>query len=452
MDRYELLRLLGKGSYGRVDLARAKQTGEQVAVKKVKFTDMTLQARLKAQDEVTLLSSLKHTNIVGYKESFQERNSLYIVMEYVDGGDLEKRISQRGISHFTEQEVLSTFVQVLLPLAYLHEKHVLHRDLKPQNIFLTSFGIVKLGDFGVAKSLTSTADLAKTVIGTPYYLAPEIWNSKPYGPAADVWSLGAVLYELCTLKKPYEGQSSVELWQAVMRGVHRPIPDFYSRDLKVLVDGMLSLNSEYRPTAEQIKNLPFVRKAIENLIANNRNIMQTKPPPKSPRTGTRKRLLINLPLERPAVKEPPALKTMVETIDDVPEKPEMEFEDDFISDDDENDPFQLLDDVTITLEQSVAPTRTAATWKYIPADPRSGTVDPPSFLLGDSNATNTYKIESLRVELEAELGDEKLCELYRNLQNEADPQCRQFVREFEQQNLRAVRNVRNLIYLEETFT
>jgi NIMA (never in mitosis gene a)-related kinase len=444
MERYDLVKLLGKGSYGRVDLARVRATGEQVAVKKVKFANMTPQARVKAQDEVKLLASLTHANIVGYKESFQERSSLYIVMEYVDGGDLEKRISQRGSSHFQEQEVLFTFVQILLALAYMHERHVMHRDLKPQNIFLTTFGIVKVGDFGVAKSLNSTADLAKTVIGTPYYLAPEIWNSKPYGAAADIWSLGAVLFELCTLKKPFEGSSSIELWQAVMRAAHAPIPAFYSGELRQLIDGMLSQNPEYRPTAEQIKRLPFVRKAIERLIEFNRNQMQAKPPSPVKVIPGRNRLLTILPVKVPE----PHLQTLA---DEESEVPKMEFEDDFVEDEEETDPFQLLDDVTTMLEQSIAPATTAPTWNYVPSSPHPTTITPPPFLDANSHETATYKVESLRVELESELGDSQLQALYRNLQNEEDPECRQFVLEFEEANWRAVRDVRNLIYLEETF-
>jgi NIMA (never in mitosis gene a)-related kinase len=454
MDRYDLLKLLGKGAYGRVDLARVKATGEQVAIKKVKLSNMTMPARLKAQDEVKLLSSLSHTNIVAYKESFQERNSLYIVMEYVDGGDLEKRISQRGISRFQEHEVLFTFVQVLLPLAYMHERHIMHRDLKPQNIFLTLFGIVKLGDFGVAKSLKSTADLAKTVIGTPYYLAPEIWNSKPYGAAADIWSLGAVLYELCTLKKQYEGGSSIELWQAVMRGAHDPIPNFYSGDLRQLIDGMLSQNPQYRPTAEQITRLPFVRKAIERLIEFNRNQVQVKSSPvKSLAKGGlgRGRLLTVLPAKLPepqlqTIADEPYEAAKMEFEDDF-----VEFEDDFVEDEDETDPFQLLDDVTTMLEQSLVPANAATTWKYVPSDPQAPVETPPPFLGADNSETAAYKVESLRVALEAELGDSPLEALYWNLQNEEDPKSREFVLEFEEQNWRAVRDVRNLIYLEEMF-
>lgn len=394
MENYEPVKLLGKGSYGRVDLCKRKSNGELVAVKKIKFGTMTVQERKKAFEEVKLLSELQHPNIVGYRESFQESNSLYIVMEYLDWGDLEKKIEQRGISKFPEKEVLFIFVQILSAITYLHRRNILHRDIKPQNIFLASSGIVKLGDFGVAKALNSGFDLAKTVIGTPFYLAPEIWDSRPYNCAADIWSLGALLYQLCCLKKPYDGKTPTELMVAVMNGRHAPLPDSYSHDLRELVEEMLSREPAQRPTAEQIRGRPFIVQAMQDLIDFNRTQLSSSPRTSArmssrlPRPAPRgaRRLLEPLCLRKPQ-RKPPGLVEM-ETIKEdnevaawargretrkevpcfgepEPESQNQEFEDDFIEeemvieddfiDDDEDDEFCLLEDVTTALEQSMFP-------------------------------------------------------------------------------------------------
>jgi NIMA (never in mitosis gene a)-related kinase len=417
---------------------------------------MTAAERKKAVDEVTLLSSLHHANIVAYKESFQERNSLYIVMEYVDGGDLEKKITQHGMSHFPQNEILFTFVQVLLPLAYLHERHILHRDLKPSNIFLTAHGVAKLGDFGVAKSLRGTADLARTIIGTPYYLAPEIWNSSPYNTAADMYSLGAVLYEMCALRKPYEGETSIELFTAVTRGAHNPIPDSYSPELRQLVEGMLSHDARYRPTAEQIKRLPIIQAAVQGLIEFNRTTIDAKPAFQVRKAlPGRKRLLQIAPAPLATIKdEVPALQ-------EVPEQPKEkedfaddfidDFEDDFI-DDEDDDPFVLLGNVTTMLQESMKPAGGVPTWKFVKVEPRKGEIKPPAFINAKPAVTDAYKIESLRVELEREIGEAELEELYRNLQNEDNPTCKRFIRAAERKNKKAVQDVRNLIYLEQSMS
>jgi len=135
-------------------------------------------------------------------------------MEYADSGDIAQLIENQKKSgkHFTEDEVLFYFVQILLAMKHVHDHKILHRDLKGQNIFLhkitTADGkqrrMVKLGDFGVSKILSSTIDSAKTAVGTPYYLSPEICSAKGYNNKSDVWSLGCILYELCTMQHVFE--------------------------------------------------------------------------------------------------------------------------------------------------------------------------------------------------------------------------------------------------------
>lgn len=132
---------------------------------------MSAKEAKQTQQEATLLARLNHPNIVSFWESFNSPGSLYIVMEYADGGDLDKFIKKRNGRLMSESEVLQLFVQISLGLKHVHDRKILHRDLKPQNVFLTSGGLVKLGDFGVSRVLKHTMELASTQIGTPYYVS-----------------------------------------------------------------------------------------------------------------------------------------------------------------------------------------------------------------------------------------------------------------------------------------
>jgi NIMA (never in mitosis gene a)-related kinase len=477
MFKYSVVRSLGRGSYGRVDLATVKATGDLVAIKKVKLDTLSTAERAKAADEVRLFSSLVHQNIVGYKDSFRDQKSLYIVMEYVDGGDLEQRIVNREGRPLSETEILSTFVQILLALSYLHEKHILHRDLKPDNIFLTSLGIVKLGDFGVAKTLEHTTDFAKTLIGTPYYLAPELWESQPYNMPADIWSLGAVLYEMACLKKPFNGRTPTELLVAVMRKSRAPVPDDYSQDLRDLIDKMLSHEPSARPTAAAIKKLPFIRSAIEKSVTFNADQFdsiiespKTKPRSKIPTRAGKRVLPPSLGPKKPITpikgdsRGIPVWARPRESKKEIPTfgeedavtfgDPEL-FEDDFI----DEDPIPRR-------ESAPAPQTDRGYWELPSPDDRQRELlrsevamlersmgrtsdDAPTTSEQANSLSLTSKAENLRLELEGELGIDIFAELYRNLQDPGEPKSREYIHSFERENRKAVQDVRYLIYLED---
>ncbi|KAF6376548.1 NIMA related kinase 5 [Rhinolophus ferrumequinum] len=264
MDKYDVIKVIGEGAFGKAYLAKGKSDSKHCVIKEINFAKMPIQEKEASKKEVILLAKMKHPNIVTFFNSFQENNRLFIVMEYCDGGDLMKRINrQRGVL-FSEDQVLSWFVQISLGLKHIHDRKILHRDIKTQNIFLSKNGMVaKLGDFGIAKVLNNSMELARTCVGTPYYLSPEICQNKPYNNKTDIWSLGCVLYELCTLKHPFEGNNLHQLVLKICQAHFVPVSSRFSHDLQSLISQLFQVSPRDRPSINSILKRPF----LENLIA-----------------------------------------------------------------------------------------------------------------------------------------------------------------------------------------
>ncbi|KXZ47617.1 hypothetical protein GPECTOR_34g776 [Gonium pectorale] len=221
--------------------------------------------------EAQLLDSLDHPNIIRYRESFVDKDgSLCIVTSFCEEGDLFTRIRKKASQkeYFTEQEVMNMFVQIASAISYIHSKRVLHRDLKTQNIFIARGGIIKLGDFGISKVLERTDAFATTVTGTPYYMAPEICTNQPYTYKSDIWSLGCVLYELCTLKHAFAADSLLSLVYQIVRGNFPPIPtDQFSSGLSDLVNRLLARDAGARPSLGEVFKLSYVQQHLERFKA-----------------------------------------------------------------------------------------------------------------------------------------------------------------------------------------
>eukprot|EP00795_Rhopilema_esculentum_P000953 gene953-10719_t len=267
MERYERVKKIGEGSFGKALLVRRRADGRHCVVKEIAIGKMSSREKEESKKEVKLLSQLKHPNIVLYQESFESMGNLYIVMDYCEGGDLyQKIVSQRGVN-FGENQVLDYFVQICLALKHIHDRKVLHRDLKSQNIFLTRHGIVKLGDFGIARVLKSTVELARTCIGTPYYLSPEICENRPYNNKSDIWSLGCVLYELCTLKHAFEAGNMKNLVLKIIRGNYPPIPNRYTPALRSLVAHCFKRSPMERPSVNRILKNPLIQERIKKYLS-----------------------------------------------------------------------------------------------------------------------------------------------------------------------------------------
>jgi NIMA (never in mitosis gene a)-related kinase len=211
----------------------------------------------------------EHPNIIGYRACVLENGRLHIVMEYADHGDLatQIRLAKERRMVFTEERVLFWFVQILSALHHIHNLRILHRDLKTQNIFLTGPELfVKLGDFGIAKVLEDTGSqraMAQTLIGTPYYMSPELCEGNAYSYKSDVWALGCVLYEMTTLRHAFDGNNMCALVLKILRGTYPPVSSYYSSELRQLIERMLQTDPALRPSTGEMLELPLVEGAIQ---------------------------------------------------------------------------------------------------------------------------------------------------------------------------------------------
>ncbi|XP_060743977.1 serine/threonine-protein kinase Nek3 [Tachysurus vachellii] len=251
MDRYTVLKVIGEGSFGRALLVQLNTDKVKWVMKEIRLPKAEGGVE-SARAEAVLLSTMTHPNIVAFRESFEDDGHLYIVMEFCSGGDLLQKIRQQNGSLFPEDVILRWFSQMCLGTKHIHDKRVLHRDLKSKNIFLTDHLTIKLGDFGSACALNSAKGYAQTYVGTPYYVSPEIWDNQPYNNKSDIWSLGCVLYELCTLRHPFEARSWKSLILKVCRGSYTPLPSRLPYELHYLIKHMFKTNPRDRPSIHTI--------------------------------------------------------------------------------------------------------------------------------------------------------------------------------------------------------
>uniref|UniRef100_A0A4W5LTP0 Serine/threonine-protein kinase Nek8 n=1 Tax=Hucho hucho TaxID=62062 RepID=A0A4W5LTP0_9TELE len=272
MEKYEKIKVVGRGAFGIVHLCRRRSDGAFVILKEIPVEQMSRDERLAAQNECQVLKLLNHPNIIEYYENFLEDKALMIAMEYAPGGTLSDYIQKRCNSLLDEDTILHFFVQILLALYHVHNKLILHRDLKTQNILLDKHQmIVKIGDFGISKILVSKSK-AYTVVGTPCYISPELCEGKPYNQKSDIWALGCVLYELASLKRAFEAANLPALVLKIMSGTFAPISDRYSTELRQLIMNMLNLDPSKRPQLNEIMAHPVCIRPLLNLYTDIGNV------------------------------------------------------------------------------------------------------------------------------------------------------------------------------------
>lgn len=266
MSRYKKIQQIGKGSYGKVYLMKDNQTGDYVVVKTIKIKGSDDNTRKTAQKEATLLNLLRHPNIIAYIDSFYTPTGDFnIVLEYADGKDLQKYLESH--EEIKEKKVLQIFTQIILGLDYIHSQNILHRDIKTANVFLFKRGLVKLGDFGISREVTEDS-FAQTMIGTPYFMCPELLRGDPYSFPADIWAAGCVLFELLTHKHAFTGKSREELFSNIKAGNMSTMPSGYSPELIQLLMSMLQQDPQNRPTCKDILS--------SNIIGHGLNELQTE--------------------------------------------------------------------------------------------------------------------------------------------------------------------------------
>ena len=265
MNDFQIINKLGEGAYSMVYKVKRIIDNQIYALKKVKLLNLSEKEKENSLNEVRILASVKSNFVVSYKEAFfdEKDNTLCLVMEFADNGDLyQKIVSHKKSANFMEEsDIWRIFIQLVKGLKALHDLKILHRDMKSANVFLFSNGCAKLGDLNVSK--VARRGLGYTQTGTPYYASPEVWKDKPYDHKSDVWSLGCVLYEMITLRPPFRAKDMEGLFNKVCKGEINKIPEKFSDDLFQIVKYLLQVNSIQRPSCDQILQHPIILKRIE---------------------------------------------------------------------------------------------------------------------------------------------------------------------------------------------
>ncbi|KZF20865.1 kinase-like protein [Xylona heveae TC161] len=289
-DQYEILEKIGHGSFGIIRKVKRKTDGYVLCRKEISYTRMSQKEREQLHAEFSILSSLRHPNIVAYyhREHLKSSQDLHLYMEYCGNGDLGRVIKTlKANNQFAEEPfVWSIFTQLVTALYRCHygidppevaknvlgpssskptalkskagQIMILHRDLKPENVFLGENNSVKLGDFGLSKILASH-DFASTYVGTPFYMSPEICAAERYTLHSDLWSLGCIIYELCAREPPFNAKTHFDLVQKIKIGKIESLPPIYSKELQSVIRDCLQVNPLRRPDTWQLLDLPMVK-------------------------------------------------------------------------------------------------------------------------------------------------------------------------------------------------
>ncbi|XP_065365472.1 uncharacterized protein Nek2 [Calliphora vicina] len=273
LQDYEVISVIGNGAFGTCFKVRDKENGNLYAWKGMDYDELSENQKESLVSEIRVLRQLQHPNIVQYYHHLvnYEAKSIFIVMECCEGGDLSQLIAKAKAENkrFEERYIWRVLFQVCRALQVCHNKikqgTILHRDIKPANIFLDMEGNAKLGDFGLARMLTRNESFAETFVGTPYYMSPEIVRGSKYDRKSDVWAVGCLIYEMCSLRPPFKGKEFTQLSANISIGKFSSIPDIYSKDLQEIIAFMLEVENELRPSIEVISRHPILVRNINDL-------------------------------------------------------------------------------------------------------------------------------------------------------------------------------------------
>ncbi|XP_022763955.1 MAP3K epsilon protein kinase 1-like isoform X4 [Durio zibethinus] len=270
-NKYMLGDEIGKGAYGRVYKGLDLENGDFVAIKQVSLENIAQEDLNIIMQEIDLLKNLNHKNIVKYLGSLKTKTHLHIVLEYVENGSLANIIKPNKFGPFPESLVAVYIAQVLEGLVYLHEQGVIHRDIKGANILTTKEGLVKLADFGVATKLTEADVNTHSVVGTPYWMAPEVIEMSGVCAASDIWSVGCTVIELLTCVPPYYDLQPMPALFRIVQDEHPPIPDSLSPDITDFLRQCFKKDARQRPDAKTLLSHPWIRNSRRALQSSLRH-------------------------------------------------------------------------------------------------------------------------------------------------------------------------------------
>eukprot|EP00543_Licmophora_paradoxa_P010416 CAMPEP_0202478042 /NCGR_PEP_ID=MMETSP1360-20130828/94251_1 /ASSEMBLY_ACC=CAM_ASM_000848 /TAXON_ID=515479 /ORGANISM="Licmophora paradoxa, Strain CCMP2313" /LENGTH=653 /DNA_ID=CAMNT_0049105303 /DNA_START=318 /DNA_END=2279 /DNA_ORIENTATION=+ len=261
LDSFKMIKVIGKGSFGKVFLVKEYKTGEMFALKVLKKDNIIRRNQVEhTKTERSVLGYVQHPFIVALNMAFQSKDKLYFVLDYCAGGELFFHLGIHGKFHESRARFYTS--EITLAISYVHSLDIIYRDLKPENVLLDSRGHVRLTDFGLSKEgISSSSSGANSFCGTPEYLAPEILNRQGHGRAVDWWSLGALLYEMLTGLPPFYCQDREKLFQKIRNG-DLNYPPSLSRQAKTILRGLLTRDPKQRlgsgpEDAEDIKRHEF---------------------------------------------------------------------------------------------------------------------------------------------------------------------------------------------------
>ncbi|KAM4898748.1 serine/threonine-protein kinase Nek9 isoform 3-T3 [Sylvia borin] len=282
---YIPIRTLGRGAFGEATLYRRTEDDSLVVWKEVDLTRLSEKERRDALNEIVILALLQHENIIAYYNHFMDNTTLLIELEYCNGGNLYDKILRQKDKLFEEEMVVWYLFQIASAVSCIHRAGILHRDIKTLNIFLTKANLIKLGDYGLAKKLNSEYSMAETLVGTPYYMSPELCQGVKYNFKSDIWAVGCVIFELLTLKRTFDATNPLNLCVKIVQGNRAMEVDstVYSWELIQMVNSCLDQDPEKRPTADELLEHPLLSKRRREM---EEKVTLLNGPNKRPRSTT----------------------------------------------------------------------------------------------------------------------------------------------------------------------